>query len=394
MAVEIDSTQTEFHSHTSNSPKPLLVCFSHLRWDFVYQRPQHLLSRAADSYQVVFIEEPIFVDVAEPEMRLSSRPKGIVVGVPAFPHGTPHEAVVSGQQRLIETLIAQHPADFSIYWYYSSMPFALNDGSKADVVVFDNMDELSAFLGAPPELLDLEKRLLARADVVFTGGHSLFEAKRNRHGNIHAFPSSIDKHHFAAAREGLPDPADQAGIPHPRVGFFGVVDERMDIEYVRQAAALRPDLHFVMLGPVVKIDPATLPKADNIHWIGGKSYGELPAYLANWDYGFMPFALNESTRFISPTKTPEFLAASVPVVSTAITDVVRPYGEKGLVEIAATPEEFVRAIDRLEAMPRDSWLARVDEHLSTTSWDMTWDAMNREIGKVGSARTALTSSAA
>ena len=173
------------------------------------------------------------------------------------------------------------------------------------------------------------------------------------------------------------EPADQAAIPHPRLGFFGVIDERMDIDLVAAVADLRPDWHLVMIGPVVKIDPATLPQRANIHWLGGKSYSDLPRYLSGWDAGLMPFALNESTRFISPTKTPEFLAAGVPVVSTPITDVVRPYGEKGLVEIAKTPLEAVRKAEALLERPRQPWLSRVDRHLAAGSWDKTWAAMHK-----------------
>jgi glycosyltransferase involved in cell wall biosynthesis len=174
-----------------------------------------------------------------------------------------------------------------------------------------------------------------------------------------------------------PEPQDQARIPHPRLGFFGVVDERMDIDLVGEVAELRPDWQLVMIGPVVKIDPATLPRRPNIHWIGGKSYADLPRYLSGWDVGFMPFALNEATRFISPTKTPEFLAAGVPVVSTPINDVVRPYGDKGFVEIARTPQEVVAKAETLLVRPKDAWLQRVDRYLAAGSWDKTWAAMHR-----------------
>jgi glycosyltransferase involved in cell wall biosynthesis len=240
------------------------------------------------------------------------------------------------------------------------------------------MDELSAFRGASAELLALEQRLFARTDLVFTGGMSLYEAKRNRHHSVHAFPSSIDFDHFAKARHASgAEPQDQARIPRPRLGFFGVIDERMDIDLVGAVADLRPNWHFVMIGPVVKIEPETLPRRPNIHWIGGKSYQDLPRYLAGWDVGFMPFALNEATRFISPTKTPEFLAGGIPVVSTPITDVVRPYGEKGLVEIARTAPEVVEKAETLLARPREAWLQRVDRHLSAGSWDKTWMAVHR-----------------
>jgi UDP-galactopyranose mutase len=240
------------------------------------------------------------------------------------------------------------------------------------------MDELSAFAGAPPALREREAALMRRADVVFTGGHSLYEAKRDLHPNIHPLPSSVDVAHFARARvprsEG--EPADQAPIPGPRLGFFGVVDERMDIDLLAAVADARPHWQIVMLGPVVKIDPANLPRRANVHWLGMKKYDELPAYLAGWDVALLPFARNASTRFISPTKTPEYLAAGKPVVSTSIRDVVRPYGEQGLVSIADTPADFVAAIESYLGETdetRSTRGARVDDMLSRTSWDRTYD---------------------
>jgi glycosyltransferase involved in cell wall biosynthesis len=371
------STTMPHASRLPSSPLPLLVCFSHLRWDFVWQRPQHLLSRAAKHYQVVVVEEPLFKPNATPHMDVSTRPQGVTVAVPILPEGLDADDVILEQRELVEALIGQDPQRSRVFWYYTPMAMAFSSHLECDLCIYDNMDELSLFRGASRELLDLEAALFARADLVFTGGMSLYEAKRNRHRSVHAFPSSIDFDHFAKARTLGTDPDDQAAIPRPRLGFFGVVDERMDVELVGEVAELRPDWQFVMLGPVVKIDPATLPRRANLHWLGSKHYNELPHYLSGWDVGFMPFALNEATRFISPTKTPEFLAAGVPVVSTPITDVVRPYGEKGLVEIGKTPLEIVRKAEALMARPKDAWLQKVDRHLAAGSWDKTWAAMHR-----------------
>jgi UDP-galactopyranose mutase len=225
---------------------------------------------------------------------------------------------------------------------------------------------------------DREAELLRRADVVFTGGQCLYEAKVGRHSCLHAFPSSIDYAHFAQARSPeCVEPHDQAGIRGPKIGYIGVIDERMDIALLEGMARLRPDYQFVMVGPVVKIDPDSLPRLPNIHYLGGRSYKELPAYLAGWDVAILPFAHNESTRFISPTKTPEYLAAGRPVVSTSITDVVRPYGIQKLVRIADTPEEFVTAIDAamtVDAQNAD-WAKRRDAFLSQMSWDNTFSRM-------------------
>jgi len=356
---------------------PLLVCFSHLRWDFVWQRPQHLLSRAARHYTVLVIEEPVFRPGVEAHIELSQRPQGITIAVPILPEGLGHEDVIAEQHDLVEGLIGREAVAPRVFWYYTPMALAFTSGLECDLCVYDNMDELSLFRGASRELIDLENALFARADLVFTGGMSLYEAKRKRHHSVYGFPSSIDFDHFAQARVTRSDPPDQAGIASPRLGFFGVIDERMDVDLVGQVADLRPDWQFVMIGPVVKIDPATLPQRQNLHWLGAKSYTELPRYLSGWEVGLMPFALNESTKFISPTKTPEFLAAGVPVVSTPIMDVVRPYGERGLVEIARTAEEVVAKAEAILSRPRDAWLAKVDRHLASGSWDKTWGAMHK-----------------
>jgi UDP-galactopyranose mutase len=281
-----------------------------------------------------------------------------------------------------------------VLWYYTPMALGFSHGLEPSAVVYDCMDELSLFRGAPPSLLDRERRLLELADLVFTGGQSLYEAKRDRHPDAHAFPSSIDAAHFAQARAISDDPADQAAIPRPRLGFFGVIDERFDMELLDGVAAARPDWQMVMIGPVVKVDPESLPRRANIHYLGMKSYQELPAYLAGWDVALLLFARNESTRFISPTKTPEYLAAGRPVVSTSIRDVVRPYGEQGLVRIADTVEAFTAAA---EAAMKEDTAARtpeVDAFLAQTSWDQTWSRMNELIDGVVSTRRAYTATAA
>jgi UDP-galactopyranose mutase len=352
-----------------------LVCLSHLRWDFVYQRPQHLLSRFAKERRVFFVEEPIFED-GPMHLDVSERECGVKVVVPRLPKGLVSEGALDSVQRgMIDRLFAEHSINTYFLWYYTPMARAWTKHLQPAAVVYDCMDELSAFKGASHALKEREAELFKCADLVFTGGQSLYEAKRHLHENIFAFPSSIDAPHFAQARCVRDEAADQADIPHPRLGFFGVIDERLDIELLDAVAQARPDWHLVMVGPVVKIDPATLPRRDNIHYLGGKSYKELPSYLAGWDVALLPFARNESTRFISPTKTPEYLAAGCPVVSTSIRDVVRPYGEMGLVHIADTPEEFVARIE--DAMNEDaaSRMREVDAFLSQTSWDRTWGRM-------------------
>jgi UDP-galactopyranose mutase len=363
-----------------------LVCLSHLRWDFVYQRPQHLLSRFARERRVFFVEEPIFGE-SQARLDVSQRDCGVHVVVPHLPQETEGtQAQESLQREMIDRLFAEHNIGEHFLWYYTPMALGWTEHLQPLATVYDCMDELSAFKGAPLSLKERERELFERADLVFTGGQSLYEAKRHQHKNIYAFPSSIDAAHFAQARSVVDEPLDQAEIPHPRMGFFGVIDERMDIELLDEVAAMRPLWQLVIIGPVVKIDPATLPARPNIYYLGGKSYNELPSYLAGWDVALLPFARNESTRFISPTKTPEYLAAGCPVVSTSIRDVVRPYGENGLVHIADAPQRFVAAIEAAMAEDAAARLREVDAFLEQTSWDQTWGRMNELIGDVIAAR--------
>jgi len=360
-----------------------LVCFSHLRWDFVYQRPQHLLSRCAKDRRVFFVEEPIF---GKGSMRLDIREAdgGVRVVVPHLPEGLRSEIAINAVMReMTRQLFIDHDIDKYIFWYYTPMALNFTDHFKPVASVYDCMDELSAFKGAHSTLPLLEKQLFRHVDLVFTGGQSLYEAKCDQHPSVHAFPSSIDASHFRKARNITEDPEDQAHIPHPRLGFFGVIDERFDSELLDKVANMRPDWQFVMIGPIVKIDPATLPNHPNIHYLGGKKYQELPEYLAGWDIALLLFARNESTRFISPTKTPEYLAAGKPVISTSIRDVVRPYGELKLVEIADTPDQFVKAAEKILAKSgRTEWLAKVDAFIEHISWDKTWAQMSNLIDNV------------
>jgi hypothetical protein len=350
-----------------------IICFSHLRWNFVYQRPQHLLSRFAKDNRVFFFEEPVY-DASSPHYTLiqDEATKTLVV-TPHLPEGIDTTIAL---RELVDQLITVEHVNPAIAWYYSPMSFAFSSHLTPGIIVYDCMDELSAFRFAPPALKQYESMLFNKADIVFTGGHHLYEAKQYLHDNIHPFPSSIDKAHFEQARKALPEPADQANIPHPRIGFYGVVDERFNISLLKDVAALHPEWHFVIVGPVVKIDPATLPVANNIHYIGGRSYNDLPSYLSGWDVAMMPFALNESTKYISPTKTPEFLAGGKPVVSTSIRDVVIPYGRDGLVEIADTVNEFSEAIHLLLHAKNDKeWLEKTDKFLANISWDKTFSEM-------------------
>jgi glycosyltransferase involved in cell wall biosynthesis len=354
-----------------DTASPDLVCLTHLRWNWVFQRPQHLMTRAARRRRVFVIEEPVRFG-SEIALEITTPARNLCVIAPRIPKCLDGEALQDAQRTLVDLLLRQHGVSKYTLWYYTPMALPFTRHLSPLSVVYDCMDELSAFAGAPHELTALEAELLTRCDLVLTGGHSLYEAKRERHHNVHAYPSAVDVGHFAAARTWTRTPDDQRRIPAPRIGYYGVIDERLDLPLISELARNRPDWHIVLIGPIIKVDPANLPQAPNIHYLGPKRYEELPAYVAGWDVAVMPFARNEATRFISPTKTPEYLAAGKPVVSTSIRDVVRTYGTTGMVRIADTVDAFVSAVEEAMRDNRATRITRIDEHLKDQSWDHTW----------------------
>lgn len=350
---------------------PSIIVFSHLRWDFVFQRPQHLMSRLARHYPIVFVEEPLFFQ-GESFFKISSPAPNITVYQPHTPIAMPgfHDDQLPQLRKLLRQLVTDY--DDHIAWFYTPMALPLLQELHPRAVIYDCMDELSAFKNAPKQLVQRENALLKVADMVFTGGPSLYLAKRERHPNVHCFSSSVDVAHFEKALDRSNSHPAHKSIPGPRLGFYGVIDERFDTDLIAYVADAHPLWQIVLVGPVVKIDPATLPRRPNIHYLGQQPYEALPQFLAGWDVCLLPFALNESTRYISPTKTLEYMAAELPVVSTPITDVAQPYSD--IVAIADTPQAFVAACEAaLLAAPEqhDERVLKMRKVLANTSWEST-----------------------
>lgn len=361
--------------HRPLSSRPTIICFAHLRWNLVFQRPQHIMTRLADTHDVLYWEEPREdAGCTAPWLERSTLASGLERLVPVLPEGLSADARDALLRALLDTALQAQGAGPLVFWYYTPMMlgFSAEAADAADLVVYDCMDELANFAFAPADIAAREGALMARADIVLCGGQSLFEARKGRHRNVHCVPSGVDVAHFAQGAADRGDPDDQAALPRPRLGFYGVIDERMDLDLLAAVAAARPEWHFVMIGPVVKISPDDLPRAPNLHWLGRKEYAALPAYAAGWDIALMPFAINAATQFISPTKTPEYMASGLPVVSTPVRDVVGGYGDLGAVRIAADPSGFVEACEDLLAAPepvRAGWRAEGEACLADKSWD-------------------------
>jgi protoporphyrinogen oxidase len=352
-----------------------IIVFSHLRWDFVFQRPQHLLSRLAKHYPIVIVEEPVY-DEEKTFLKTYSPAPNILVCQPHTPVSMPgfHDDQLPHLQKLLRQLVADYEDHMA--WFYTPMALPLLQELKPRLVVYDCMDELAAFKNAPKQLLQRESALLKVADLVFTGGQSLYRSKRDRHPNVHCFPSSVDRAHFVQALDRTNSHPAHREIPGPRLGFYGVIDERFDTELLGSLADAHPMWQIVLVGPVVKIDPATLPQRANIHYLGQQPYEALPQFLAGWDVCLLPFAMNESTRFISPTKTLEYMAAELPIVSTPVTDVASCYSD--IVAIAGDAESFIAACEAALLAPPEEHARKVEgmrRVLAATSWDSTVEQM-------------------
>lgn len=341
-----------------------MVVFCHLRWDFVYQRPQHIISRLAQDNKILLIEEPWHREGEGSRMQKISDNLHVLQ-----PNVHSIEDIATILPQYISKTIATG-------WFYSAAFVPLLSYFDFGTTIYDCMDELSLFKGAPERLIEQEKYLVSNADIVFTGGKSLYESKAQLHGNVHCFPSSVDQAHFEKALNGIALPGDISSIPSPVVGYFGVIDERIDLELLRATALLKPDVSFVMIGPLAKIGEHDLPRLDNIYYLGMKDYKELPGYLKAFSIAMMPFALNDATKYISPTKTLEYMAAGKPIISTAIKDVVRDYSD--VVKIVSTPEEFSIYIDQAITNSPDSIMKYdYNEILRNTSWDSTVSKMKQ-----------------
>lgn len=346
-----------------------IVVGSHLRFDGVYQRPQHIVTRLGAHVPVLFVEEPFVAGDDRNEIRAVGgvsvlRPKRRIPCDPPIDRST------------IEAVAAWVDGRRPLVWLYTPMMLELAEAFAAAPLVFDCMDELSAFAFAPPALLEREAALLERADAIFTGGRSLFERRRALGERVKLYPSGVEFEHFASARSIGPHPL-LAALTKPICGYVGVVDERIDLASL-EALAER-DCNVVLVGPIVKIDPAVLPRRTNVHFTGQLPYALLPTILAGFDVALMPFARNAATANISPTKTPEYLAAGLPVVSTPIADVVASYGD--VVTIAADPAAFADAA-LAAAVPDPARIAAGSARARAVGWDAIvarmWADLRRE----------------
>jgi UDP-galactopyranose mutase len=360
-----------------------LICISHLRWDFVWQRPQHLLSRLAQTRRLFFVEEPVAVAAHEVQridqytwhgengtevvvlrlMQPLAEARWIGHGDPLT--DAPYRALL--QEALAGHGIAPNKGVQPIVWLYTPMADAFIHTLQPSLVVYDVMDQLAAFKGAPPDLVMRDRALLQRADLVLTGGVSLYRDKLPHNPNTHLFPSGVEADHFArASRDAMP--AELTTMLRPILGYFGVIDERMDLPLLATLADQHPEWSLVMIGPVVKIAFHELPQRPNLHYLGMRAYDELPAYLAHFDVALIPFAMNRATRYLSPTKTLEYLAAHKPVVSTPIPDVIELYGE--VVRVGHSHANFVAQVEAaLQANDAAERLPRARALLAQNSWD-------------------------
>ncbi len=365
---------------------PPIIVHCHLRWDFVWQRPQQIFTRLCDRHPVLFVEEPVWDDGSPRSLQLSEPQPGIVRAIPVLPGSLQHDvdAQAEATRQLLAVALDDHPLlagrfDDPIQWFYSPMTAPGLLGRFGEVgIVYDCMDELAAFRFAPTDIAAREQYVLSRADVVFTGGYQLYASKSRHHGNVHFHGCGVDVEHYRRAR--LPEtvlPDAVRDLPGPVLGYFGVIDERIDYALIDALARAMPQASVVMAGPLAKVDPAALPDAPNIHWLGQRSYDELPALVKAFDVCLMPFALNDATRHINPTKTLEYMAGGKPIVSTAVPDVVRNFTP--IVTIAESPEDFVAAVQAAVRAPDQRLIRQGIARANTETWDAIVAQMRAEM---------------
>jgi len=372
-------------SHSDGRDDFPIIVHCHLRWDFVWQRPQQIFSRLAASHPVLFIEDPVIAD-GEPRLAIDQPYPNLVRIVPQIPQHLAVNADKDAEIFLpqIKQALRDHPLlagrfDNAVHWFYSPMPAPGYVGQLDTVgVVYDCMDELANFRFAPPDIAERERFVMANAGVVFTGGYQLFESKAKHHDNVNFYGCGVDVAHYGRARDAATQVPDAvAATPAPRFGYFGVIDERLDYELIGALADRFPDASIIMAGPLAKVDPAELPQQSNIHWLGQQRYEDLPAIVKGFDVCLMPFALNEATKYINPTKTLEYMAAGKPIVSTAVADVVRNFTP--IVDVAHSRDGFLDAVERAWRQPDDALIAQGIERASGASWDATVESMRNDI---------------
>jgi glycosyltransferase involved in cell wall biosynthesis len=392
-----DSSQTRRTKRTSRTgarrktaaPRidyPLIV-HCHLCWDWVWQRPQQFLSRLSHRHRVLFVEtlapDP---DLASPlaQIRRFEKWPNLTLLRLQFPAWRWSDGawVDRERRRLVkEALKGPLRGQFKqpVQWFYDPMAVRAFAGHMGEIAtVYDCMDELSQFKGAPPEIRKREAELLAKADVVFTGGRKMWESKSRHNTNCHFYGCGVDLAHFSKARSPQTVvPPDIAGLPKPVFGYFGVIDERMDYELVAALAQAHPEWSIVMVGPVTKVDEKALPRPHNVHWLGGRDYATLPAYCKGFDVCLMPFALNEATEYINPTKALEYMATGRTIVSSAVSDVVRNFGS--VVKIANSHAEFISLCEAALKNPEAEVIERGIEMAAENSWESIIEKMESHI---------------
>ncbi|XHR27713.1 MAG: glycosyltransferase [Chthoniobacteraceae bacterium] len=387
--MEIDTQGLRSNPRQNAGSYPLIV-HSHLSWDWVWQRPQQFLSRLSARHRVLFLEGPYPDEgVAEPCAILSE--------VPQYPNVTLLRSLMPARRwmdgawvdaerfRLVEALLSGPLGEEfrdPVQWFYDPMAVTAFAGRLGEIaVVYDCMDELSQFKGAPAELVKRERELLALADVVFAGGPKIHEAKSALHSNCHSFGCGVDEHHFGLARNGSAVlPEDIANLQGPVFGFFGVVDERMDYELVARIADSEPSWNLVMVGPRTKVEESVLPRRGNIHWLGGRAYAQLPHYASRFNVCLMPFAINAATEFINPTKALEYMATGRPIVSSAIEDVERQFSD--VAHVAQSHEEFIDLCRQALASPDPERIRQGIELAKLHSWDAVVARLERHVDDV------------
>ncbi len=364
----------------------LFLIYSQVCWWGVWQRPQEVAKGMTEYHRVLYIS-PVQVHeclMRYPDWKFIERidkGRGITVFSPMIFSGHYRWGLIFRINRLLILselrwlLRKERPVIF-----FTNSPFVdyLVPRLRTSKVIYDVIDDFTAFDWAPQNASRMERYLLSSADIVFTGTYALYKKKKSFCKDATFIPCGVDFSRFQRPEDTNPEPEpeDIQGLPRPIIGYAGTLSERIDTSILSGLAERLPDASIVLIGPVHR-SLGRPPRAHNIHYLGLKRHEELPAYLHRFDVALLPFRLTKAAMAINPVKTLEYLAAGCVVVSTAIPDVERFYAD--VVVIASNPEEFVEKVTFVLHTHNEERIKRGIEFARRASWQKMVDDMEQII---------------
>lgn len=353
-----------------------LLVLAHSRWDLDHHRGHNIFSRYAQKRRVFYFEEPSFGQTEIPRLHIRDTFENVMVVTPHLPNPIKSNQIDSILRELIDELIFEEEIINFTLWLQTPRAFRYARDIDATTIIYECMEDYDNINNFSENLFQVEKELMENSDIIFVVSEALYQKKKFQHHNIHVFPNSADYFHFIQSRDFILDPYDQIHIPHPRIGFYGIIDQSIDLKLIDEIAQIREDLNFVFIGPLKDTKFSQLPTRKNIYYLEQKDYNLIPLYVAEWDCGLLPFCINEVTQYSSPHQTAELLMAGKPIVATHIPDISIRFGKKSLAKMASNAEDFSEKIDKAILESKEQkWKELIDNELKNETWDQVFKKM-------------------